>query len=140
MAGSSGPRSRPQYEAGKYDAVVGRLREVADANPQYALLAYNLACLESLTGHPAEAVERLRRAIELSEQFRDYATTDTDLDAIRGEPEFQALVVGPTHPSTPSRRDLVVRSSRVGSPGVRSGFAPMPSRLRHASVRRREEV
>ncbi len=92
---------RPQYEAGEYDAVVGRLREVADANPQYALLAYNLACLESLTGHPAEAVERLRRAIELSEQFRDYATTDTDLDAIRGEPEFQALVVGPTHPSTP---------------------------------------
>ncbi len=83
---------RAQYEAGEYDAVVGRLREIVDANPQYALLAYNLACLESLTGRPADAIEHLRRAIELSEQFRDFARGDADLDAIRGDPAFDELV------------------------------------------------
>ncbi len=34
----------------------------------------------------------LRRSIEMSERFRDYAKGDSDLDAIRDEPEFQELV------------------------------------------------
>ncbi len=83
---------RSQYEAGEYEAVVERLRPLVDANPQYPLLAYNLACLESLTGHPAEALDHLRRAIEGSDMFRDYAKSDTDLDAIRDEPAFREIV------------------------------------------------
>jgi tetratricopeptide (TPR) repeat protein len=81
------PLSR-QYEAGENEAVYERLREIVDANPQYALLAYNLACLESLTGRTDEALEHLRRSIEMSERFRDYAQGDSDLDAIRNEPAF----------------------------------------------------
>ena len=83
---------RRQYEAGEHEAVVERLRPMVDANPHYPLLAYNLACLESLTGRTDDALGHLRQAIDGSEQFRDFAKGDTDLDAIRGEPAFEALV------------------------------------------------
>jgi mannose-6-phosphate isomerase-like protein (cupin superfamily) len=83
---------RPQYEAGENEVVVERLREVVDESPQYALLNYNLACLESLTGRTDDALEHLRRSIEMSEQFREYAKGDSDLDPIRAEPAFEELV------------------------------------------------
>ena len=83
---------RRRYQAGEHVEVRDRLREIAEANPQYGLLFFNLACLESLTGQHTEAIEHLRKAIELSEQFRELATTDSDLDALRGEPAFQELV------------------------------------------------
>ena len=83
---------RQQYEAGEYEVVVERLREIVDANPQYALLHYNLACLESLTGRTDDALEHLGRSIEMSEQFREYAKGDSDLDPIRNEPAFEELV------------------------------------------------
>jgi hypothetical protein len=83
---------RPQYEAGEHEAVVDRLRPVVDANPQYPLLAYNLACLESLTGRTDDAIGHLRQAIDTSDQFRDYAKGDSDLDAIREDPAFRELV------------------------------------------------
>jgi tetratricopeptide (TPR) repeat protein len=82
----------PLYRAGDYDGAAERGRALADANPQYAGLAYNTACCESLAGRPAEAVEYLRRAIEASERFRAYAKGDTDFDPIRDEPGFQELV------------------------------------------------
>jgi tetratricopeptide (TPR) repeat protein len=83
---------RRLYEAGDYAAVVERGRKLIEANPPYGLLFYNVACCESLTGQTAEALEHLQTSIELSEQFRDYARNDSDLDSIRGEPAFQELV------------------------------------------------
>ncbi|MGZ8694497.1 MAG: TPR end-of-group domain-containing protein [Gaiellaceae bacterium] len=83
---------RPRYEAGEYEAVLEPTRELAEANPQYPMLAYNLACLEALTGRTTDALEHLRQAIELSEQFRDFAKSDSDLDSIRDEPAFKELV------------------------------------------------
>jgi mannose-6-phosphate isomerase-like protein (cupin superfamily) len=83
---------RPLYEAGDYAQVVERGREAIEAGPEYALLLYNVACCESLTGQKTEALEHLRRAIELSGQFRDYAKNDSDFDAIRDEPAFKELV------------------------------------------------
>lgn len=83
---------RPAYEAGEYAEVVERGRALIEANPQYGLLFFNLACCESLIGEKAEALAHLGRAIELSEGFRAYAKTDSDLDAIRDEPGFAELV------------------------------------------------
>jgi tetratricopeptide (TPR) repeat protein len=84
----------PLYRAGEYAEVVARGREAIEAAPQYGLLFYNVACCESLTGQTAEALEHLRRAIERSGRFREYAKGDSDLDAICTEPEFEALVAG----------------------------------------------
>jgi len=84
----------PLYRAGEYAEAADRGRAVSDANPEYGGLAYNTACCASLAGRPAEAVEYLRRAVERSERFRDYAKGDTDFDPIRGEPDFEQLISG----------------------------------------------
>lgn len=83
---------RHLYAEGEYAAAIDRGRELIEANPQYAVPLYNLACCESLAGRTADALEHLRRAIELSEQFRAYARGDLDLDPVRNEPGFRELV------------------------------------------------
>ncbi len=82
---------RPLFEAGEYDEVVERGRELVAANPVPTLL-YNLACAESLTGRKEDALEHLRLAIDGWEAFRTYAADDSDFDAIREEPGFKGLV------------------------------------------------
>ena len=82
----------PLFEAGEYAEAADRGREIAEANPQYAGLFYNLACAESLAGRPADAIEHLGRAIELSERFRAFARGDADFDPIRDEPGFKEVV------------------------------------------------
>jgi hypothetical protein len=96
----------PLYEAGEYAMVADRLRLLAEAHPQYALLFYNLACCESLTGRTTDALGHLRHAIDMSEEFRGAAKDDSDLDPIRGEPAFKQLInAGPSDPAlTRARR------------------------------------
>jgi len=83
---------RPLYEAGEYAEVADRLRGLVEAHPQYAELFYNLACCESLAGRTTDAVDHLRRAIDMSERFRAYAKDDSDFDPIRDEPAFEELI------------------------------------------------
>ena len=83
---------RALYEAGEYAAVADRAPEIAGAVPRYPVPLYNLACCESLAGRTDEALEHLRQAIELMDGMRAYAKSDSDLDAIRGEPAFEELV------------------------------------------------
>ena len=82
----------PAYEAGQYAVVAERLRALVAASPQYPMLFYNLACCESLLGRTRDALEHLRHAIEMSEEFRGSAREDSDLDRIRDEPAFRELV------------------------------------------------
>jgi hypothetical protein len=51
-----------------------------------------VACYESLAGRRADAVERLRRSIEMWEGCRDLAREESDFDPIRAEPAFQDLI------------------------------------------------
>jgi tetratricopeptide (TPR) repeat protein len=83
---------RPLYEAGEYAKVADRARVLVEAHPQYADLFYNLACCESLAGRTTDAVDHLRRAIDMSERFRAYAKDDSDFDPIRDEPAFKELM------------------------------------------------
>ncbi len=83
---------RPIYESGDHAEVVKRLRGIVVEHPEYALLFYNLACCESQIGDSAEAIDHLRRAVEMSDQFLAYAREDSDFDPIRDEPGFKELV------------------------------------------------
>ncbi len=83
---------RPLYEAGEYAEVADRGRVLAEAQPQYADLFYNVACCESLAGRTTDAIDHLRRSIEMSERFRAYAKDDSDFDPIRDEPAFKELI------------------------------------------------
>jgi tetratricopeptide (TPR) repeat protein len=82
----------PLYEAGEYAEVADRGRVLVEANPQYANLFYNVACCESLAGRTTDAIDHLRRAIDLSERVRALAKDDSDFDPIRGEPALKELI------------------------------------------------
>jgi tetratricopeptide (TPR) repeat protein len=82
----------PLFEAGKYEEVADRGREVLKANPEYTGVAYNVACAESLAGRKEDALEHLRMAVERSDQLRKLAADDSDFEAIREEPRFKELV------------------------------------------------
>jgi hypothetical protein len=82
----------PLYERGEYAEVADRLGALVAAAPQYPMLFFNLACCESLTGRTSDALDHLRHAIEMSEEFRASAKDDSDLDPIRHEPTFRQLV------------------------------------------------
>ena len=83
---------RPLYEAGEYAEVADRGRALVEAHPQYADLFYNVACCESLAGQTTDAIDHLRRAIDMSEHSRALAKDDSDFDPIRDEPAFKELM------------------------------------------------
>jgi hypothetical protein len=83
------------YNSGNYAAAADAARPVVEANPQYPVLSYNLACCEALAGRSDDAIAHLRASFEtsgMSEQLRRLAVEDSDLDPIRELPEFQALL------------------------------------------------
>lgn len=82
----------PLYSSGEYAEAADRGRVLVEAHPHYAGLFYNLACCESLAGRTTDALEHLRRAIDMSERFRAYAKDDSDFDPIRDEPAFKELI------------------------------------------------
>ena len=83
---------RPLFDAGDYDGVADRGRELIAQNPQYPTLLYNLACAEALAGRKEDAIEHLRQSIALAERSREYAKGDSDFDSVRDEPGFKELV------------------------------------------------
>jgi len=84
--------ARPLYEAGRYAEAADAGRGLIEAHPDQGLLYYNTACCESLAGRPSEAVELLRRVIDMWAGARDMARQDSDFDPIRSDPAFQELV------------------------------------------------
>ncbi len=82
----------PLYAAGEYAEVAHRLGALVAAAPHYPMLLFNLACCESLLGRTSDALDHLRQAVEMSEEFRRTAKVDSDLDPIRDEPAFTRLI------------------------------------------------
>jgi hypothetical protein len=86
------------YDAGRYEEAADRARELLDdhpdyaTQPRYATLVYNVACFESLAGRRADAVEHLQQAVAMSDDLRELAKSDSDLDPIRDEPAVKQLV------------------------------------------------
>jgi len=77
-------------ESRDYDAALALMQEALERFPDHAGTLYSLACWEAMAGRRDEALEHLRRAVELEPDVRRYATTDADLDAIRDDPRFPA--------------------------------------------------
>ena len=84
--------ARHLYDAGDYAAAADRARELVEANPDYPLPFYNLACCEALAGRTDDALGHLRHAVSQSDRLREFAKGDTDLDSIRDDPAFKELV------------------------------------------------
>src|ERR1700679_3700137 len=57
-----------------------------------AVMYYNLACYDALTGQKQPALDAFRKAAEVG--YKDYASTltDSDLNSVRDEPDFKATL------------------------------------------------
>ncbi|WP_435021732.1 TPR end-of-group domain-containing protein [Tundrisphaera sp. TA3] len=64
-------------------------------NPEHALLHYNLSCYWSLANNPAKCLDELAAALDLDPDLRALIADEGDFDALRGNPEFDRLAVGP---------------------------------------------
>jgi mannose-6-phosphate isomerase-like protein (cupin superfamily) len=83
----------PLYTSGQYAEAAERGKELLEEHPEYAAIAYNVACCESLAGRKEDAIEHLRLAAERSpELLRSLASKDSDFDPIREEPAFKELI------------------------------------------------
>jgi tetratricopeptide (TPR) repeat protein len=81
----------PDLRAGRYDEARKLLREGLEAKPGSPAILYDLACVEALAGETDTALELLNEAIAKNENFREYAQTDADFDAIREDPRFPRI-------------------------------------------------
>ena len=82
----------PLYQAGEYAEVADRwcLGRSQPAVP-HAVASTSPAAKVNVAGR-VEALDHLRHAIEMSEEFRQSARDDSDLDPIRDEPAFKQLI------------------------------------------------
>jgi hypothetical protein len=66
-----------------------------DESPQWqGQSIYNLGCYYAQTGEKEKAIENLERAFSFGQDLIEWSKTDTDLDSIRDEPGYLALVSG----------------------------------------------
>ena len=57
---------------------------------------YNRACLEAICGNTDNAIDLLQVALSNKQTYVEWARRDPDLDFLRGDPRFQALI-GQSH-------------------------------------------
>jgi quercetin dioxygenase-like cupin family protein len=86
----------PLVKAGRFDEAIASMLRDAEQQPDHPGLLYNLACYEALGGRLDDAVEHVARAADLDERFREYARTDEDFAALRGDPRFNAVLERPS--------------------------------------------
>ncbi len=67
------------------------LENALQASPEDAIIHYNLACYWSLAGSKAQVLEYLAQAFELDPTFRELVHEEPDFDALRDDPDFQAI-------------------------------------------------
>ncbi len=62
------------------------------------LASYNMACIESQRGNVPLAITHLAEAIDAGFADMDWIGRDHDLDPLRGDPRFEALIESPLEP------------------------------------------
>jgi len=67
-------------------------RRIARLRPEDSLVRYNLACSLALTRHKDEALAELRQAVQLGYRDFEFIKQDRDLDPIRKDPRFKAML------------------------------------------------
>jgi hypothetical protein len=80
------------YNKGDYETAVGKQRVVLEKRPNDPVAHFNAACFAARAGHDDEAIEHLRRAIEVNERVTELIATDEDLDSLREDARFAELL------------------------------------------------
>ncbi len=77
---------------GKQDAGLRWAERALEIDPEDAGVRYNVACLFSVAGKPDRAIQCLHEARSVGFGNRDWLERDPDLDAVRDDPRFKAIL------------------------------------------------
>ena len=61
-------------------------------DPEETSILYNVACAYSVLGKTEEAIQCLEKVMEHGTFYKNWAAKDSDLDALRMDPRFQAFL------------------------------------------------
>lgn len=82
--------AQPAFAAGDYADAIKIASEGLIDHPDSSGLHYQLACYASMGGQHEKAIEHLTRAVFANPSIREWASDDSDLDAIRERPDYPA--------------------------------------------------
>jgi len=80
------------FTRGQYEEALPYMEHTAKLAPENAEVLYDLAVIRLAAGKRVEALDALARAVDLSGKIRFQAKGDDDLEALRGDPEFEKLI------------------------------------------------
>ena len=79
------------YNAGDYETALAKQRVVVEKRSGDPVAHFNAGCFAARAGLADEAIEHLRRAVEINERIQELVATDEDLDSIREDQRFTEL-------------------------------------------------
>ena len=79
------------YSAGDYETALAKQRVVVEKRSDDPVAHFNAGCFAARAGLADEAIEHLRRAVEINERIQELVATDEDLDSIREDQRFAEL-------------------------------------------------
>jgi hypothetical protein len=82
------------YATQLQESLVAPLLALSDSPAWRASTLYNLACYYSLAGLKDKAIAQLAEALPLDPNLIEWSKQDTDLNALRDDPAYQALYAG----------------------------------------------
>jgi len=77
---------------GQREEATERARRASTIDPEDSGVLYNVGCVHALAGSTDEALDHLDKAIQNGFGQREWVENDSDWDAVRNEPRFQALL------------------------------------------------
>jgi tetratricopeptide (TPR) repeat protein len=80
------------YNAAHYEGALAKQLVVVEKRPNDPVALFNAGCFAARAGRADEAIEHLRRAVEINERIKELMATDEDLDSIRDDQRFAELV------------------------------------------------
>ena len=75
-----------------YTAAQRSFEKAIQLQPGYVDSYYNLACLYAIKGEARQGLDHLKKAASLDRTAKDWARKDTDLENLRGLPEFEEII------------------------------------------------
>ena len=79
------------YSAGDYEEALAKQLVVVEKQPDNPVAHFNAGCFAARAGQADDAIEHLRRAVEINDRIKELIATDEDLDSIREDERFAEL-------------------------------------------------
>lgn len=79
------------YNAADYETALAKQLVVVEKRPNDPVAHFNAGCFAARSGRADEAIEHLRRAVEINDRIKELMATDEDLDSIRDDQRFAEL-------------------------------------------------